>query len=78
MVKVDTRVIMVGMMESPLDDVEQSLISIKHRLQHHQTFRLLLGVYKNVEGIWPRYHSRHQSLGSTQGSGKLCVEEHAP
>ena len=23
-------------------------------------------------------HSRHQSHGSTQGSGKLCVAEHAP
>ena len=24
------------------------------------------------------YHSRHQNLGSTQGSGKLCVGEHEP
>ena len=23
-------------------------------------------------------HSRHQRLGSTQGSGKLCLGEHAP
>ena len=36
-----------------LDDVERSLISIKHCLQHHPTFRLFLSVNKNVALVWP-------------------------
>ena len=36
-----------------LDDVERSLISIKHRLQHHPTFLLFLSVNKNVAFVWP-------------------------
>ena len=36
-----------------LDDVEQSLISIKHRFQHHPTFLLSLSVNKNVAFVWP-------------------------
>ena len=36
-----------------LDDVERSLISIKHRLQHHPTFPLFLSVNKNVAFVWP-------------------------
>ena len=36
-----------------LDDVERSLISIKHRLQHHPTFLLFSGVNKNVAFVWP-------------------------
>ena len=37
-----------------LDDVERSLNSIKHRLQHHPTFVLFLGVNKNVASALPR------------------------
>ena len=36
-----------------LDDVERSLISIKHRLQHHPTFLLFSGENKNVAFVWP-------------------------
>ena len=36
-----------------LDDVERSLNSIKHRLQHHPTFLLFSGVNKNVAFVWP-------------------------
>ena len=36
-----------------LHDVERSLISIKHRLQHHPTFLLFLSVNKNVAFVWP-------------------------
>ena len=36
-----------------LDDVERSLITIKHRLQHHPTFLLFLGVNENVAFVWP-------------------------
>ena len=36
-----------------LDDVERSLISIKHRLQHHPTFLLFLSVNNNVAFVWP-------------------------
>ena len=36
-----------------LDDVERSLISIEHSLQHHPTFLLFLGVNKNVALVWP-------------------------
>ena len=35
-----------------LHDVERNLISIKHRLQHHPTFLLFSGVYKNVTLVW--------------------------
>ena len=38
-----------------LDDVERSLISIKHRLQHHPTFLLFLSVNKYVAFVWPPY-----------------------
>ena len=36
-----------------LPDVEQSLIAIKHRLQHRPTFLLFSGVNKNVAVVWP-------------------------
>ena len=36
-----------------VDDVEQTLISIKHRPQHHPTFLLFLSVNKNVAFVWP-------------------------
>ena len=36
-----------------LDDVERSLSSIKHRLQHHLTFLLFLNVNKDVAFVWP-------------------------
>ena len=36
-----------------LDDVERSLISIKHRLQHRATFLLFSGVDNNVAFVWP-------------------------
>ena len=36
-----------------LDDVEQSLISVKHCLQHHPTFVLFWSVNKNVAFVWP-------------------------
>ena len=35
-----------------LDDAERSLISIKHRLQHHPTFLLFLSVNKTVAVVW--------------------------
>ena len=36
-----------------LDDVERSLISIKHCLQHHPTFLLFLSANKYVAFVWP-------------------------
>ena len=36
-----------------LDDIERSLISIKHRLQHHPIFLLFLSVNKTVAFVWP-------------------------
>ena len=38
-----------------LDDTEWSLISIKHRLQHHPAFLSFLGVNNNGECVWPWY-----------------------
>ena len=36
-----------------LDDVERSLSSIRHHLQHLPTFLLFAGVSKNVAFVWP-------------------------
>ena len=36
-----------------LDDVERSLISIKHHLQHRPTFLLFSAVNKYVAFVWP-------------------------
>ena len=35
-----------------LDDVERSLISVKHRLQHLRTFLLFSGVNSSVALVW--------------------------
>ena len=50
-------------------DVERSLISIKHRLQHHPTFVLFLSVNKNVAFIWPPC----STLLNTRMSAKLTL-----
>ena len=41
------------MMHDVGSDVERSLISIKHRLQHHPAFLVFLSVKENVAFVWP-------------------------
>ena len=42
-----------------LDDVEQTLIPIKRRFQHRQTFLSFSGVNNNVAFVWPLCSIQH-------------------